>query len=519
MISLLSSILLLLIILVFNLNLNKHINAIPLNTNLPRLEDTDMIELYHLRSFPLLSIQSSAGSFHIQTSGLALRSTNTPTLIVLEFKPVNFSNAYLPIIIDNVIDDGTSNNKTLIWDKRAMLSYMNEIDKTYWQQSTFLARVNGVVYENYVKWIHEYLDKDRYFVPQSICSSIDEKSCFTFSETWDSFVGDSLRAFAQNAVQMHAIISPRASDMQILSFTEPESFNIIDNKENEDHSGNNRKITEESTIRMTENDIARYYAELMDCMQAYQLEEFTSALRSCMSEQVGYIHIEGKQYYEIRPRHPFVLNREYLQPIPDAQFAAASNTDIFDYTIAGAIVLLTLVGLFSALYKMKMFEFVLHKTSQMRRRNISMKPPVEGGYSKASELPVYQEWGKRNSSNNNNNVSFSPISYSSLPTEASHDSDEGTADMIRNTATRNGETYCSIANLHHNFPIEEKNVLGIPGYKSSLSDGKISNRNFTTTSSSSDGYDNDNDVEMISPSKFRKNPSPLTHKPINMYSE
>lgn len=513
MLSLLSLSSLLVLVLLLSLNLNNYTitNAIPLNTNLPRLEDTDMIELYHLRSFPLLSIQSTAGSFHIQTSGLALRSTNSPTLIVLEFKPVNFSNAYLPLIVNN--DDGTSNNKTLIWDKRAMLSYMNEIDKTYWQQSTFLARVNGVVYENYVKWIHEYLDKDRYFVPQSICSSLDEKSCFTFSETWDSFVGDSLRAFAQNAVQMHAIISPRASDMQILSFSEPESFNIIDNFDHEDQSNSNRKTsTEESTIRMTENDIARYYAELMDCMQAYQLEEFTSALRSCMSEQVGYIHIEGKQYYEIRPRHPFVLNREYLQPIPDAQFAAASNTDIFDYTIAGAIVLLTLVGLFAALYKMKMFEFVLHKTSQMRRRNISMKPPVEGGYSKASELPVYQEWGTRNKSNSNN-VSFSPISYSSLPTEPSHDSDEGT-DVIRSTATRNGDNYCSIANLYHNFPIEE-NVIGIPGYKNS-NDGKLSSRNFNS-SSSGDCYDND--VEMTSPSKFRKNPSPITHKPINMYSE
>ena len=190
-------------------------DGIPLNYDLPRLEDTDMIELYHLRSFPLLAIESPAGSFHIQTSGLALRSTNTPRLIVLEFKPVNFSTAFLPLIVDES-NDGSTNNKTLIWDKRAMISYMNEIDKTYWQQSTFLARVNGVVYENYVKWIHEYLDKDRYFVPQSICSSSDEKSCFTFSETWDSFVGDSLKAFAQNAVQMHAIISPRASDMQDL---------------------------------------------------------------------------------------------------------------------------------------------------------------------------------------------------------------------------------------------------------------------------------------------------------------
>jgi hypothetical protein len=440
-------------------------------------------------------------------------------LIVLEFKPVNFSTAFLPLIVDES-SDGSANNKTLIWDKRAMISYMNEIDKTYWQQSTFLARVNGVVYENYVKWIHEYLDKDRYFVPQSICSSSDEKSCFTFSETWDSFVGDSLRAFAQNAVQMHAIISPRASDMQILSFTEPASFTIIDNVEDEEGNPSRRRMIEqaekESSIRMTENDIARYYSELMDCMQAYQLEEFTSALRSCMSEQVGYIHLEGKQYYEIRPRHPFVLNREYLQPIPDAQFAVASNTDIFDYTIAGAFVFLTIVGLFAALYKMKMFEFVLHKTTQIRRRRLSMKAPVEGGYSEASELPVYREWGNRSDSIGNSGATFSPITYSSLPTEVSHDSEECNSDTAK-TPTGNGETYCSIANLHHNI-LKDDIVEGVAGYKQDKDKrGSISSRNHSTSSDTHD--DSDSALEMTSPSKAfpRKNPSPLTHKPINMY--
>ena len=37
--------------------------------SLPRLSDIDMIELYHLRSFPHLAIVSDSGSFSIQTSG------------------------------------------------------------------------------------------------------------------------------------------------------------------------------------------------------------------------------------------------------------------------------------------------------------------------------------------------------------------------------------------------------------------------------------------------------------------
>ena len=154
-------------------------------TQLPKLLDTDMIELYHLRSFPLLLIDTVAGSFSTQTTGLALRSTTTGETIVLQYRPMNYSNCFLPII-----GAGEGNNATLIWDKRAEVVYYNSIDTEFWQQSTFLARINGVVYKNYIRWIETYVTTNMQFSPQSICSSVNDLSCFTFAETWETFLAD-----------------------------------------------------------------------------------------------------------------------------------------------------------------------------------------------------------------------------------------------------------------------------------------------------------------------------------------
>ena len=53
---------------------------------LPRLDETDTIELYHLRSFRKEFVKSGdEGNFALQTSGLALRSTTTQGVIVLEY--------------------------------------------------------------------------------------------------------------------------------------------------------------------------------------------------------------------------------------------------------------------------------------------------------------------------------------------------------------------------------------------------------------------------------------------------
>lgn len=154
-------------------------------TDLPRLADTDSIELYHLRSFPALLIETAAGSFSTQISGLALRSTSTNQVVVLEYKPKSFGGCFLPIL--EAESDG---DYSLYWENKADLVYHDEIDTMYWQQSTFLAHINGIVYKNYVVWLQNYMQNNRLFFPQSICNSEREFNCHSYATTWETFLHD-----------------------------------------------------------------------------------------------------------------------------------------------------------------------------------------------------------------------------------------------------------------------------------------------------------------------------------------
>jgi hypothetical protein len=152
--------------------------------SIPDISTDANLEVFHLRSFPQLLISTEAGRFSVQTSALALRNVETQKVLVFEYSPFNYSASYLPIIhpIDNKI--------YLVWDKRAVVTYREELDIDFWQTSTFLALINNVVYENYIGWIDKYVQKRRIFIPQAICSTADESSCFTYSQTWDTFLRD-----------------------------------------------------------------------------------------------------------------------------------------------------------------------------------------------------------------------------------------------------------------------------------------------------------------------------------------
>jgi hypothetical protein len=154
--------------------------------SLPTFAETDEIELYHLRAFPRLSVSSQAGLFSVQTSGIALRSTSTSETVVLVYEPANYSACFLPIIAPN---------NSLSWDMRSKITYLEDLDISLWQQSTFLGLLNGVVYANYVQWIESYMRKYPIFMPHSFCSGSDRLSCFTPSQTWDNFVADRLSLY------------------------------------------------------------------------------------------------------------------------------------------------------------------------------------------------------------------------------------------------------------------------------------------------------------------------------------
>lgn len=152
---------------------------------LPRLKDTDVIELYHLRSFPSHLIETSVGTFSTQTSGLALRSITTNIIVVLQYRPKSFANCFLPKVRYN-----HNGSYALEWNKEAEILYHDEIDTNTWQQSTFLARINGIVYKNYIFWLETFLENNKIFSPQSICSNEYEYPCFTYSKTWDTFLAE-----------------------------------------------------------------------------------------------------------------------------------------------------------------------------------------------------------------------------------------------------------------------------------------------------------------------------------------
>ena len=66
---------------------------------IPTFLSDDIIEIYHLRSALLPIVKTAVGAFHIQSSGIALRSTLTSNTVVLQFEPLNISACYLPIIV------------------------------------------------------------------------------------------------------------------------------------------------------------------------------------------------------------------------------------------------------------------------------------------------------------------------------------------------------------------------------------------------------------------------------------
>jgi hypothetical protein len=149
---------------------------------------------------------------------------------------------------------------------------------------------------------------------------------------------------------------------------------------------------------LTPLDIVDYYINLINCMQEYQLEDYTSAYKSCLREELTFIHIEGDHYYRVLPRYPYLHVNEYLQSIPNARLVQRSSSDLFDYIICACLVVFTGIGLVIAFYRLDMGNWLWHKTASIRKRRVSKAPPIEGGYSSlSSELPVYKVWGSGSS--------------------------------------------------------------------------------------------------------------------------
>lgn len=415
------------------------------DSELPRVADTDILEIFHLRSFPSLSVNSQVGTFSIQSAGIALRSTQTNEVIVLQYLPNNFSKSFLPYITgmgsitgdnfsdnnEEINDEYIRKNSTLEWEKRGEILYYKEINKLYWQQSTFLGRINGIVYKKYVEWIENFERKKNLLVPQSICLSEVElaSSCFLYSRTWDTFLSDSIKFFAQQSVKINAIIPPRALELKILTSSDPDLVIMISDKKynekmklsekeiekeleriieydekllksiqispssfifsssnksntsipsssfsflssssnninNNDNNNNNNNLNNDFSIKISYIDtttIIDFYIELFSCLQNFQLINFFTAYKSCLSDSVAYIHIEDNYYYRVKPRYPFVYINEYLEELPNPEYNYNYFLDIIDYVVIFFFVFILFYGFILILYKMKIINFCRKK--------------------------------------------------------------------------------------------------------------------------------------------------------------
>lgn len=363
----------------------------------PTLSETDLIELYHLQSFPQTRVLSQAGLFDFQSSGLALRSHDTSIEIAIQFEPANYSACFLPLLREN---------SSIYWDKRSKISYSDKLDLEYWQQSSFLGILNGIVYSNFVTWVDKYIIDHPFYIPHSVCSSADATTCFISSQTSETFVVHSLAALADLTVEMHTVLPLRTTEIRILSEREPKAVisgfmskqsqtlslslsPIHTNKEVPSQTddavlyANNTNSSfswffkeENTTVSISDTALAQYYSRLVSCMSEFELEPYHSALRSCITEKALFVHnptfgisSAADFYYMVVPRYPFVFYHHYIVDIPHARISDNAN-NLGDSVIGLLLLAFAVLGFVFSVWRMKLFDWCGLKARVIKRRAI-----------------------------------------------------------------------------------------------------------------------------------------------------
>ncbi len=90
------------------------------------------------------------------------------------------------------------------------------------------------------------------------------------------------------------------------------------------------------------------------CLTEFQLMDFTGALKSCSSENIAFVHIDGNRYYRITPRYPYVFVNEYLQYLPKPHYIGGHGIDIIDWVVLALIISVFVGGIVAALLKMQL---------------------------------------------------------------------------------------------------------------------------------------------------------------------
>ena len=161
---------------------------IPFDISLvPHAHENEYFEVYYLQSSDVpIDPTSSTHSYTVQISGLAVRSSVSEKVVIVEYRPVDISACYLPVI------SGMGQTTDLRWDKRAVISLSRELNVTMWPISVYLARINSVVYWQFMLWVNSYTNAHPSFLPLSICMAGSTDDCPYLTQNWDTFIVDRL---------------------------------------------------------------------------------------------------------------------------------------------------------------------------------------------------------------------------------------------------------------------------------------------------------------------------------------
>ena len=410
------------------------------STDLPSFLAEDVIQVYHMRTKTLPFIGTSFGVFDAHTSGMAFRSERTDTVVTLEFLPLNNSMVYLPQVLSHNGNNGNINTR-LIWNKQATLWYSNYIDMNYWQTSTYLADINGNVMSHFIGWLEKtYMKSSSFYIPQTICaiSSLEvvkkspllpsnNQKCYLSARTSDSFIQSVLQKLASLAVYMKPLTPPPVTEIIMVTSSTPEDVflesgaitselgqdivNYYINLEkcmrslvnrNVDVNNNNISRSSNGSIRLNSNGNGRYSYVVSQCMKGVG---------------TAYVHLGRDHYVKITPpsilKHPsmtFASVYEGTQAVPTRMAIPAPGPSVYDHMIGLCLVLAMLIGIIFSLQKLRLIELFTSELdsrdgSRIRsKRRISSNVPIEGGYSKSSELPKYVEWSWHLKSSSNDGV-------------------------------------------------------------------------------------------------------------------
>lgn len=153
-------------------------------SGVPRAHENEYFEVYYLQSSSTPIKVKSTTKLIPKRSALAVRSSSSEKVVVVEYRPVDMAKSFMPVVREMKL------KMDIAWDKSAMVELSREINTTTWPESVYLARINSVVYWQYMEWVDAYVTHHPVFIPQSICMASDNSNCPYLTQNWDTFIAD-----------------------------------------------------------------------------------------------------------------------------------------------------------------------------------------------------------------------------------------------------------------------------------------------------------------------------------------